>query len=507
MASEIVFLITEQRNKQRITLPAGSYRFGRSAQCEYVLRRNNVGEVQFIVAHTKEGWTVTDSATECATWYNNRYLTQGETCPLQEGDVLGLNTDGDTSTQEITFRVEEIRTVQGGETGLRQEQTDNAVLREVDVRRKKRVLIGRGDDCDIKLVSDRVSRHHCEVLYKDAHYELRDLGSTNGTYVDGARVTGTVLRSGAVINVPTQVFAFSGGLLHYHEHKSGISVQLLNVYKTVKNRNTGKPLNIVDGTSFEIEPNSFVVLVGGSGTGKSSLLTCITGTAPCTKGSVRFDGLDTADNRNAFEAVLGYVPQKDIMHDNLTVEQSLTFTAKLRIAHDATKAEINAAVAHAIEAVDLTGREKTLISQLSGGQKKRVSIAMELLANPRLLILDEPTSGLSPDLDRSMMELCRKLSHQNCTVLMVTHNMSNINLCDKIAFLGVGGVLCYYGAPENLHRYFDVELTSDIFEKLRVPELIEQYRQQYFTTPEFNRLVAAWPEAAQEADKRCSQSN
>ena len=146
MASEIVFLITEQRNKQRITLPAGSYRFGRSAQCEYVLRRNNVGEVQFVVACTKDGWTVTDSSTECATWYDNRYLNQGETCPLQEGDVLGLNTDGNASTQEITFRVEEIRTAQSGETGLRQEQTDNAVLREVDVRRKKRVLIGRGDD-------------------------------------------------------------------------------------------------------------------------------------------------------------------------------------------------------------------------------------------------------------------------------------------------------------------------------------------------------------------------
>ena len=121
MASEIVFLITEQRNKQRITLPAGSYRFGRSAQCEYVLRRNNVGEVQFVVACTKDGWTVTDSSTECATWYDNRYLNQGETCPLQEGDVLGLNTDGNASTQEITFRVEEIRTAKSGETGLRQE--------------------------------------------------------------------------------------------------------------------------------------------------------------------------------------------------------------------------------------------------------------------------------------------------------------------------------------------------------------------------------------------------
>ena len=93
MASEIVFLITEQRNKQRITLPAGSYRFGRSAQCEYVLRRNNVGEVQFVVACTKDGWTVTDSSTECATWYDNRYLNQGETCPLQEGDRPAAGAD------------------------------------------------------------------------------------------------------------------------------------------------------------------------------------------------------------------------------------------------------------------------------------------------------------------------------------------------------------------------------------------------------------------------------
>ena len=185
--------------------------------------------------------------------------------------------------------------------------------------------------------------------------------------------------------------------------------------------------------------------------------------------------------------------------------KSLNYADTLRIAHDATRAEIAAAVAHAIEAVDLQGREKTFISKLSGGQKKRVSIAMELLANPRLLILDEPTSGLSPDLDRSMMELCRRLSHQNCTVLMVTHNMSNINLCDKIAFLGVGGVLCYYGAPEKLNDYFDVEMTSDIFEKLRDPAQIEHYREKYFTTPEFNRLLAVCPEAAQEADKRCSQ--
>lgn len=508
MPSEIVFLITEQRNRQRITLPSGrgAYRFGRSAQCEYVLRRNSVGDRQFSIGYSEGQWTVADEAGDGTTWYNNRYLAAGERCALQPGDVIGLNTDGNAATQEITFRVEAIREAQDVSAGPRREQPDASILREVDVRRKKRVLIGRGEDCDIQLVSDRVSRHHCEVFCQDGQFFVRDLGSTNGTYVDGVRVSRAALRNGSVINVPAQVFAFTGGLLHYHVHKSGISVQLLNVCKTVQDRNTRQPLNIVDGTSLEIEPNSFTVLVGGSGTGKSSLLTCITGTAPCTSGSVRFDGVETRGNRNAFDAVLGYVPQKDIMHDNLTVEQSLTFTAKLRIAHDASKAEIAAAVAHAIDAVDLSGREKTLISQLSGGQKKRVSIAMELLASPRLLILDEPTSGLSPDLDRSMMELCRRLSHQNCTVLMVTHNMSNINLCDRIAFLGVGGVLCYYGPPETLHDYFAVELTSDIFEKLRDPEQVELYRRKYFTTPEFNRLAAAWPEAAQEADKRCAPS-
>ena len=506
MASEIVLIITEQRNRQRLTLPSGKgeYRFGRSPQCEFVLRRNNVEDRQFAIGFAESGWFLRDDGGNDSTWLNNRYLAPGERCTLQKGDVIGLNTNNDASTQEITFKVDELRSVASA-GAPRRENTTDAVLRELDVKKKKRILIGRGEDCDVTLTSDRVSRHHCEVLYKDGHYELHDTGSTNGTFVNGQRVRSAVLTNGAVINVPTQVFAFSGGVLHYHENKVGISVELAGVYKTVKDRNTGKPLNIVDGSSLIIDPNSFVVFVGGSGTGKSSLLTCVTGSAPCTAGRVCFDRIDTKGNRNAFDAVLGYVPQRDIMHDKLTVEQSLTFTAKLRIAHDATKAEIQAAVRHAIDAVDLTGHEKTMITNLSGGQRKRVSIAMELLASPRLLILDEPTSGLSPDLDRSMMELCRKLSHDNCTVIMVTHNMDNINLCDKIAFLGKGGVLCYYGAPETLHSYFDVELTSDIFEKLGKPDEVEFYRDKYFTTPEFNRVCTAYPEAAEEADKRCSK--
>ena len=105
MTSEIVILITELRNKQRITLPAGNYRFGRSAQCEYVLRRNNVGDHQFTVSFANGQWGVTDGGSDYRTWYNNRYLEPGETSILQSGDVIGLNTDGDADTQEGTFHV------------------------------------------------------------------------------------------------------------------------------------------------------------------------------------------------------------------------------------------------------------------------------------------------------------------------------------------------------------------------------------------------------------------
>ena len=138
MTSEIVILITELRNKQRITLPAGSYRFGRSAQCEYVLRRNSVGDNQFTVSFENGRWVVTDDGSDYRTWFNNRYLDSGETSVLQSGDVIGLNTDGDADTQEITFRVEEITNVQGDGAAPIKEQTSDAVLREVDVRRKKR---------------------------------------------------------------------------------------------------------------------------------------------------------------------------------------------------------------------------------------------------------------------------------------------------------------------------------------------------------------------------------
>ena len=267
MSSEIVFLITEQRNKQRITLPSGhgAYRFGRSAQCEYVLRRNKRRRPAVHHRLADDRWTVTDDSGTCSTWYNNRYLNAGETCALQPGDVIGLNTDGEASTQEITFRVEEIRTVQGGGDGPRQEQPDAAVLREIDISAKSGCSSAAATTATSSWSATAFRATTARSSTRTASMNCRTWAPPTAPMWTACAWPARCCGNGAVINVPTQVFAFTGGLLHYHEHKSGISVQLLNVYKTVQDRNTNKPLNIVDGTSLEIEPNSFVVLVGGSG--------------------------------------------------------------------------------------------------------------------------------------------------------------------------------------------------------------------------------------------------
>src|SRR6185312_16217966 len=150
-----------------------------------------------------------------------------------------------------------------------------------------------------------------------------------------------------------------------------------------------------------------------------------------------------------------YVPQEDIVHRELTVERALYYAAKIRLPRDFTDEHIWQRIAEVLEDVELTERRSLLIKKLSGGQRKRVSIALELLANPSLFFLDEPTSGLDPGLDRKMMVLLRKLADKGHTIVLVTHATNNINVCDYVCFLAPGGHMAYFGPPEGAKAYFN----------------------------------------------------
>src|SRR5207245_3795771 len=163
------------------------------------------------------------------------------------------------------------------------------------------------------------------------------------------------------------------------------------------------------------------------------------------KGLVLYNGQDYYRHLAAFSTQLGYVPQDDIIHRELTVKRALYYTARMRLPEDFTQAQIKQRIDEVLEDVEMKHRRGLLVSKLSGGQRKRVSIALDLLANPSVFFLDEPTSGLDPGLDRKMMFLLRNLADQGHTILLVTHATNNINACDYVCFIAQGGRLAYFG--------------------------------------------------------------
>ncbi len=249
----------------------------------------------------------------------------------------------------------------------------------------------------------------------------------------------------------------------------------------------------------------------------------LNGLRPAHEGQVLYNGQDYYRNIPAFSSQLGYVPQDDIVHKDLTVERALYYAAKLRLPSDFTNSQIKQRINEVLEDVEMTARRSLLVRKLSGGQRKRVSIALELLANPGVFFLDEPTSGLDPGLDRRMMLLLRKLADAGHTIVLVTHATNNIKTCDYVCFLSAGGHLAYFGPPDKANVYFEKDDFAEIYTGLeptednpRIPEEAEirfknseEYRQ-YVVQPMTkgnNKLHGGTGKAAAVTKKRVKRGN
>ena len=311
------------------------------------------------------------------------------------------------------------------------------------------------DAVGMTLDAPSVSRYHASIKREGSRYVLRDR-STNGTYVNRHRLTHPyALQEGDLIQIGPFTLLLRNDVLEIFDRGDQIRLDALNLVRQVKYAKTQK--TILNDVSLAIEPGQLVAIVGGSGAGKSTLMKTLLGIAPTTSGTVLLNGDDLRQNFDLYRAEIGYVPQDDIVHYNLTVEEVLSYACELRLPPDTN---ISAAVTRTLEQVKLSHVRHTLISQLSGGQRKRVSIAVELLANPKLFFLDEPTSGLDPGLDKKMMKLLRELADEGRTIVLVTHATSNLEVCDRIVFMGSGGQLCYFGPPKEAMTFFDA--TADL---------------------------------------------
>jgi ABC transport system ATP-binding/permease protein len=323
------------------------------------------------------------------------------------------------------------------------------------------VTIGRAPENNVVLNDLLVSRHHAILRRSGDRWELADLNSANGTYVNGNRISSWFIGPDDVVGIGHQLLVLSGDTLVEHVDTGDVSYEATNL-RVVTNK--GKVL--LADVSFALPERCFMAVVGPSGAGKSTLLAALTGFRPAGSGAVQYDGRDLYENYAELRHRIGFVPQDDILHTALTVRRALSYAARLRFPQDVSARERTERIDEVLGELGLAGHADQRIDSLSGGQRKRTSVALELLTKPSLLFLDEPTSGLDPGYEKSVMQTLRGLADDGRSVVVVTHNTAQLNLCDRLLILAPGGRLAYFGPPQQALTYFDCSDFADLFNLL-----------------------------------------
>ena len=449
---------------------------GRSARNTVVIDSPKVSRRHLEITPASNGqWRVRDLGSTNGTRLNGAPIKEAL---LSFGDVLEVDrhllffeaatSEGDTPAPLLTETV-----LPSGDTNESDViETQDGIARTIDLRRRDHASIGRGSDNDLVLNHPQVSRHHAQIRRDGETYTVVDLNSTNGVFLNGERVRRSVLLENARIQIGPSRLIFAGGVLRLVLDQ--IRLDLVDV-----TQRPARHVTLLHDISCSILPREFVAVVGSSGAGKSTMLNAMSGVSPASHGRVLYNGTDYYANMDEFRSQIGYVPQDDIVPMHLTVEEALTYAARLRLPHDTDADEIENRVEEVMRDLDLAERRHVTIVRLSGGQRKRVSIGVELLTKPSLFFLDEPTSGLDPSLEADMMQMLRKLADQGRTVILVTHATQNVTLCDKVIFLAPGGWLAFYGAPQEALDFFGAATFVEIYQALRSAGAGEEWAKRY----------------------------
>jgi ABC transport system ATP-binding/permease protein len=324
------------------------------------------------------------------------------------------------------------------------------------------IKIGRNTDNDIVIPDVLAGRHHATLVPTPAGTEIRDNRSINGTFVNGMRVDSALLNEGDTVTIGNIDLVFRGGTLVRRTETTAASgtggLDVHGVTWTIEGNKT-----LLNNISLTARPGTLTAVIGPSGAGKSTFARLVAGYTHPTEGTVAFEGHDIHAEYASLRSRIGMVPQDDVVHGQLTVNQALMFAAELRLPPDTNKEDRERVVAQVLEELEMTQHRETRVDKLSGGQRKRASVAMELLTGPSLLILDEPTSGLDPALDRQVMTMLRQLADAGRVVLVVTHSLSYLDVCDQVLLLAPGGKTAFCGPPSQIGAAMGTTNWADIF--------------------------------------------
>ena len=323
------------------------------------------------------------------------------------------------------------------------------------------LTVGRSPESDIQLDGLLISNTHARLYNTPRGVLIEDPGSTNGVYVNGGRIRGRyLLQSEDVVQIGA--FMLTGDKVRgisVFDTRSRTRIDAIAISETIAAR------KLLDEVSLAIEPNEFVGVLGPSGAGKSILMKALNGTRRTTSGRIFINNLDLYQHVDSLKQSIGYVPQDDIIHRELTVYRTIYYVARLRLSRDVGVDELDKIINEVIDVTGLSDRRDVRVSQLSGGQRKRVSIAVELLTKPSIIFLDEPTSGLDPAAEERIMKLFRQIAESGHTVILTTHAMENVRLFDRIALM-LRGKLIFYGTPDEALKFVGAASFIELYNKL-----------------------------------------
>ena len=453
------FAYSEQR---RVALAPGlTLTAGRDSTADLVVVGSRVSRHHLSFLVEDDG-----SLTVCDTSSNGSYIIGGlfNDGPVVDGTLVVLGAvDGPVVilTQDpafqiapaiATFRYELSRSTVTGETAVQSSGSSPSLIRLDGV-----VRFGRAADNDVVLAGLLASPHHAHVIASPDGLQVIDLATSRGTFVNGERVKTALLSIGDRVSMGGSSFIVTTDGLVPLAESGGVELIADRVRVTVDTT------TLLHDISFTLPPRTVTAVVGPSGSGKSTLLGAMTGTRPATSGRVIVAGSELYSHYDELRYEIGLVPQQDLVPAQLKVREALEYAARLRFPKDTTSAERATRVDEVLHDLGLTQRAELRIDRLSGGQRKRVSVALEMLTKPSVLFLDEPTSGLDPGLDRQVMILLRELADSGRTVVVVTHAVENIGLADRLIVLAAGGYVAYDGPPADAPAYFNAKDMPGVF--------------------------------------------
>jgi ABC transport system ATP-binding/permease protein len=508
MTREMLLIRRDGRTRQLAVTDQAT--IGRAPNNHVVIDDQEVSRYHARIERTGSGFRIVDLGSGNGTHLNDALLEPESPAPLRHGDAVRIGP--------CTLVLQRPQTEQGAGNNAARHRATQILDRPVpfdraatlswpvvpsvasaatpaeqgtlklDMPEQGRLLVGRLPENDLALDHPAVSRFHARISRVDGGYVLEDLDSANGSFVNGARVpegAALPLATGDIIRIGPFKLTVSAHGLEQADESHDLRLDALHLGQPV-----GKGANLLQDISLSIRPREFVAVVGVSGAGKSTLLGALNGFRPAREGTVLVNGEDLYRNFDAYRTNLGYVPQDDIIHADLPVERALDYAAQLRLPADTTPEERRRRVQEVMETLGLTERQDVPVRDLSGGQRKRVSIGVELLTRPGLFFLDEATSGLDPGTEAQLMRLLRTLADDGQTVVLVTHATRNVAVCDQVVFLAKGGYLAWYGPPAEALKYFGVDDFDAIYEKLEGELSPAAWAQQFRASPAFRTYVA-----------------